>query len=254
MPAQCPYNTSESVCTYTTCPIDQSQCGSQCYRESDQVRNGSSMKANKYFINSQVCCDGIAFNRTAGFGCCNQNYIIQSAADDVCCGGRFYTAQDNYVCCNGQYILVLPGFVCCSTDGGDITTGMGDACCGGTPYNSNDNNTCCGGMLYSYHSTRTCCGNEMISTLTTECCNGVAHLQENGHSCCGSQYIETDTTLCCTGSNGISQVRSTVFKDYKIHKIMCRYFIIQAETKRFQQTNSVVNLTRYQHLLNVVMA
>lgn len=38
VPAQCPYNTTESICTYTECPIDQNQCGSQCYRESEQVK------------------------------------------------------------------------------------------------------------------------------------------------------------------------------------------------------------------------
>ena len=37
VPAQCPYDTTESICSYTECPIDQSQCGSQCYRESEQV-------------------------------------------------------------------------------------------------------------------------------------------------------------------------------------------------------------------------
>lgn len=39
VPVQCPYDSTESICTYTECPIDQNQCGSQCYRESEQVRN-----------------------------------------------------------------------------------------------------------------------------------------------------------------------------------------------------------------------
>jgi len=37
MLAQCPYDTSESTCTYVECPIDQRQCGVQCYRSNEQV-------------------------------------------------------------------------------------------------------------------------------------------------------------------------------------------------------------------------
>lgn len=152
----------------------------------------------------------MVYNRTAGFGCCGRNYILQSTVNDVCCDGRFHAQQDNHMCCSGEYVLVLPGSVCCPTDDGGVTTGIGDACCGGMPYIANDSVICCGGRLYSNHSTRKCCGSEIISTLSTKCCNGVAHLQENGHTCCGSLYTETDTTLCCTGSTGVSQVRSTI--------------------------------------------
>ena len=257
MPAQCPYDASESVCTYTECPINQSHCGSQCYRENEQVRYqyNKVLIMIQYFLSTQVCCDGTVFNGTAGFGCCDGNYISQSTPHDVCCGGRFHTAQDNHVCCNQQYVLVLPGSVCCPTDDGDVAIDTGNTCCGGTPYNTSGSFICCGGMLYSNHSSRTCCGSEMISTMTTECCNGVAYLQEDRHACCGSRYTDRDTTLCCTGSNGVSQVRSIIFYLVKNHCVSYtyRYFIIPAEMKKFQQMSNAVNTIRYQHLLNAAM-
>jgi len=126
--------------------------------------------------------------------------------DDVCCGGRFYTRQENFQCCNKQYVLVLQRSVCCSNDNGDLSIGTGDSCCGGTPYTANGDIVCCGGTLQYNHIGRLCCRDVMISSLTTECCNGVAFLRESGKTCCGSQYVETNTTLCCTGRNGISQV------------------------------------------------
>nr|XP_056708935.1 usherin [Euleptes europaea] len=188
---QLPIHQTAGTCVPLECDIHENVCGGLCY--------------NPQF---KVCCDGILYNNTPGFQCCEDKYIQAISTSVICCGGQMHGAQPNYQCCGGYYTRVLAGEVCCPNEEQNwISVGTGESCCQGTPYSTSGNQICCGGSLHDGFNHQ-CCGGEIVSK-DLICCGdedkGTVHRPTTGMFCCGHEYVNMSSTICCSTSSGESK-------------------------------------------------
>ncbi|KAJ8400313.1 hypothetical protein AAFF_G00396960 [Aldrovandia affinis] len=127
-------------CAYLECPIEESVCGSLCYRPDRQ-----------------------------------DSYLpAHNASLEVCCGARLLPPLPDHQCCGEYYIPVPPGEVCCPDPGpgeSRVSVGLGDTCCGGKPFFHAGGQICCGGALHDGFHTQ-CCGERLLDRDAVCCGDG----------------------------------------------------------------------------------
>ncbi|XP_060102758.1 usherin [Heteronotia binoei] len=188
---QLPIHQTAGTCLPLECDIHENVCGGLCF--------------NPQF---KVCCNGILYNSTPGFQCCEDKYIQDINASSICCGGQMFAVQPDYQCCGGYYTRVLAGEVCCpNKEQNWISVGIGETCCQGTPYSTSGNQICCGRSLHDGFNHQ-CCGGEIVSK-DLICCGdeekGTVHRPATGMFCCGHEYVNMSSTICCSASSGESK-------------------------------------------------